>query len=143
MTATTIDTAGVAPPRKFMGQPMGLAYLAFTEAWERFSYYGMTALLVLYMSQALFLPGRIEHIAGFGALRGALEAVFGRMTTLALASQVYGLYTGFVYLTPVFGGMVADRWLGRRTAVILGAVMMSAGHIAMAFDASFLLALAC
>ncbi len=142
MTAETIDRLGAARPRTFLGQPMGLAYLAFTEAWERFSYYGMTALLVLYMSQALFLPGRIEHIAGFGALRGALEAVFGPLSTLALASQVYGLYTGLIYLTPVFGGMIADRWTGRRAAVILGAVLMSAGHIAMAFDASFLAALA-
>ena len=101
----------------------------------------MTALLVLYMSQALFMPGHIEHIAGFASLRHALESVFGPMSTLALASQVYGLYTGFVYFTPVFGGLIADRLLGRKLAVAIGAVLMSAGHIAMAFDASFLLAL--
>ena len=142
MTAQTIEPMGAAPARRFLGQPMGLAYLAFTEAWERFSYYGMTALLVLYMSQALFMPGHVEHIAGFATLHAGLEGVFGPLTPLALASQVYGLYTGLVYLTPVFGGMIADRWIGRRTAVIAGAVMMSAGHIAMAFDASFLLALA-
>jgi uncharacterized membrane protein len=76
--------------RTFFGVPIGLAYLSFTEAWERFSYYGMTALLVLYMSQALFMPGHIEHIAGFASLRGALESVFGPMSTLALASQIYG-----------------------------------------------------
>jgi dipeptide/tripeptide permease len=58
--------------RTFFGVPIGLAYLSFTEAWERFSYYGMTALLVLYMSQALFMPGHIEHIAGFASLRRAL-----------------------------------------------------------------------
>src|SRR5438067_3872997 len=127
--------------RTFFGEPLGLAYLAFTEAWERFSYYGMTALLVLYMSQALFLPGHVEHVAGFAAFRAALEAVFGKMSTLALASQVFGLYTGFVYFTPVFGGLIADRFIGRRRAVMLGAVLMSGGHIAMAFDASFLLAL--
>jgi POT family proton-dependent oligopeptide transporter len=101
----------------------------------------MTALLVLYMSQALFLPGRIEGVAGFGAIRRGLEGVFGPMSTLALSSQILGLYTAFVYFTPVLGGLVADRWIGRRTAVALGAVLMSAGHIAMAFDASFLLAL--
>src|SRR5437588_3120235 len=95
--------------RTFFGEPLGLAYLAFTEAWERFSYYGMTALLVLYMSQALFLPGHAEHVAGFAAFRAGLEAVFGKMSTLALASQVFGLYTGFVYFTPVFGGWIADR----------------------------------
>ena len=141
MTDATIDQPGVRAPT-FFGQPMGLAYLAFTEAWERFSYYGMTAILVLYMSQALLTPGHVEHIAGFAQLRAGLEGLFGPMSTLALASQIYGLYTGFVYFTPVFGGMVADRWIGRRNAVMLGAVLMSAGHIAMAFDGSFLLALA-
>ena len=136
---TTI--AAPARTRTFFGEPMGLAYLAFTEAWERFSYYGMTALLVLYMSQALFMPGHIEHVQGFATFRSGLESIFGPMTTLALASQVYGLYTGFVYFTPVFGGLIADRFIGRRRAVLLGALLMSGGHIAMAFDASFLLAL--
>ncbi|MCW8806742.1 MAG: peptide MFS transporter [Rhodanobacter sp.] len=128
-------------PRTFFGQPMALAYLSFTEAWERFSYYGMTAILVLYMSQMLLLPGHVEGIVGFASFRATLESVFGPMTTLALASQIMGLYTGLVYFTPVLGGWVADRWIGRRLAVMLGAVMMSAGHLAMAFDASFLLAL--
>jgi POT family proton-dependent oligopeptide transporter len=143
---TALEATALSPPispaRTFFGQPPALAYLAFTEAWERFSYYGMTALLVLYMSQALFTPAHIGHIAGCAAFRALLESVFGRMSTLALASQVYGLYTGFVYFTPVFGGLIADRLIGRRKAVMLGAVLMSGGHIAMAFDASFLLALA-
>ncbi|HEY7979663.1 MAG TPA: peptide MFS transporter [Rhizomicrobium sp.] len=134
---------GTAPSRQgtFFGEPRALAYLSFTEAWERFSYYGMAALLVLYMSQALFLPGRIGNVAGFATFRAGLESVFGPLSTLGLASQIYGLYTGFVYFTPVFGGLIADRWLGRRNAVILGAILMSAGHLAMAFDQSFLLAL--
>src|ERR1700749_5025295 len=125
----------------FFGEPVALGYLSFTEAWERFSYYGMAALLVLYMSEQLLLPGHVEHVAGFTAFRAGLESIFGKMSTLALASQIFGLYTGFVYFTPVFGGLIADRWIGRRNAVMLGAVMMSAGHIAMAFDVSFLLAL--
>ena len=144
MTDSTMNAAPGRPrasTRTFFGEPIGLAYLSFTEAWERFSYNGMTALLVLYMSQALFMPGHIEHIAGFASLRHALESIFGPMSTLALASQVYGLYTGFVYFTPVLGGLIADRLLGRKLAVAIGAVLMSAGHIAMAFDASFLLAL--
>jgi len=138
---------GVLPPlpfvgvRTFFGEPRALAYLAFTEAWERFSYYGMTALLVLYMTQSLLLPGHVEHVAGFTTLRSGLESVFGQMSAVALASQLFGLYTGFVYFTPVLGGMVADRWIGQRYAVVLGALLMSAGHLAMAFDASFLLAL--
>lgn len=130
-----------APRRTFFGEPIGLAYLAFTEAWERFSYYGMAALLLLYMTQELLLPGHVEHIAGFPAFRAGIESVFGTMSTLALASMIAGLYKGFVYFTPVFGGWIADRGLGRRPAVMLGAAMMSAGHLAMAFDISFLLAL--
>ena len=146
MTAIQQAGAGVSTApraRTFFGEPIGLAYLSFTEAWERFSYYGMTALLVLYMSQSLFLPGHVEHVAGFQGFRAGVEAVFGRMSTLALASQVFGLYTGFVYFTPVFGGWVADRFLGRRRAVMTGAILMSAGQISMAFDQSFLVALAC
>ena len=129
------------PARSFFGEPPALGFLAFTEAWERFSYYGMTSLLVLYMSKALFTPEHIGNIAGFAAFRAGLEHAFGKMSTLALASQVYGLYTGFVYLTPLIGGWIADRFIGRRNAVVAGAVLMSGGHIAMAFDQSFLLAL--
>jgi POT family proton-dependent oligopeptide transporter len=68
--------------------------------------------------------------------------VFGELSTQALASQIFGLYAGFVYFTPVLGGWIADRWIGQRSAVILGALCMSGGHIAMAFDSTFLLALA-
>jgi proton-dependent oligopeptide transporter, POT family len=136
-----MTTAAAKPERTFFGQPRALAYLAFTEAWERFSYYGMTALLVLYMHQALFLPDRVEGVAGFAPFRAWLESMLGPMTPLALATQIGGLYTGFVYFTPVIGGWFADRFIGRRAAVMMGAVLMSAGHIAMAFDASFLVAL--
>jgi proton-dependent oligopeptide transporter, POT family len=136
---------GVTPPNAaagtFLGHPRGLFYLAFTECWERFSFYGMTALVVLYMVDQLLLPGHVEHIAGFAALRAALESAFGPLSTQALASQIFGLYTGFVYFTPLLGGVIADRWTGERNAVALGALAMSAGHIAMAFDASFLIAL--
>lgn len=132
---TTVPAA--APPQ----QTRALLFLAFTEAWERFSYYGMSSILVLYMSQALFLPDRVGGIAGFDTLRSSLQSVFGPLSTVALASQVYGLYAGFVYFTPVLGGLIADRFTGRRRAVLLGAAVLSAGHFAMAFDRSFLLAL--
>ena len=131
-----------APVRGIFGQPKGLYYLAATEAWERFSYYGMTALVVLYMVNQLLLPGHVENIAGFAGFRAALESVFGPMSTQALASQIFGLYSGFVYFTPVLGGWIADRFIGQRNAVVAGAVLMSAGHLAMAFDQSFLVALA-
>ncbi len=124
-----------------LGHPRGLFYLTFTETWERFSYYGMTALLTLYMVEWLFLPARLVHIAGFTELRATLESLSGPLSTQALASQIFGLYTGLVYFTPMLGGMLADRWIGQRNAVVLGALSMSAGHIAMAFERSFLLAL--
>jgi proton-dependent oligopeptide transporter, POT family len=125
----------------FMGHPKGLFYLAFTEAWERFSYYGMTALLALFMVNQLLLPGHVEHIGEFSGFRAALESVVGPLSTQALASQIFGLYSGFVYFTPLLGGMIADRWIGQRNAVVIGALSMSGGHIAMTFDQSFLLAL--
>jgi POT family proton-dependent oligopeptide transporter len=125
----------------FFGHPRGLFFLAFTEAWERFSFYGMTALLVLYMVNQLLLPGHVEHIAGFAAFRGALESVTGPLSALSLASLIFGLYSGFVYFTPVFGGLIADRWIGQRNAVVIGALSMTGGHLAMAFDQTFLPAL--
>jgi POT family proton-dependent oligopeptide transporter len=141
---STAPAAALAEPgleRPFFGHPRGLFYLAFTEAWERFSYYGMTALLVLYMVNQLLLPGHVEHVVGFAGFRAALEGLFGPRSTQALASQIFGLYAGFVYFTPVLGGWIADRWIGQRTAVVLGTIAMCGGHVAMAFDQSFLLAL--
>src|SRR5450631_1151836 len=99
--------------RSFIGHPRGLGYIAFAEAWERFSYYGMQALLVLYMGQQLFLPGHVEHVAGFAAFRATIEHAYGRLSPAALASVIFGLYAGGVYLTPLAGGFIADRILGR------------------------------
>lgn len=127
--------------RSFFGHPKGLAYLAFTEAWERFSFYGMSALLLLYMIQRLLTPEVMGGVLGLGVFRSALETLTGPLSDRAFASQVYGLYSGLVYFTPVFGGLLADRLLGQRRTVMLGAVLMAAGHVLMAFDASFLIAL--
>ncbi|HUI62554.1 MAG TPA: peptide MFS transporter [Steroidobacteraceae bacterium] len=130
--------------RSFVGHPRGLAYLSFAEGWERFSYYGMQTLLVLYMVRQLLLPGHIEHIAGFAGLRAGLEWAYGGpLSNVALASAIFGLYTGLVYLTPIGGGIVADRWMGRTPTITIGALLMAAGHFLMAFDASFLVALTC
>tara|TARA_R110000868_G_scaffold1505_17_gene11847 strand:- start:1460 stop:2881 length:1422 start_codon:yes stop_codon:yes gene_type:complete len=125
----------------FLGHPRGLAYLCFTEAWERFSFYGMQSLLVLYMTQALFLPGQIEKIAGMAAYRSAVETLLGPLSIQAFAGQTFGFYAGLVYFTPLFGGWIADRWLGSKRTVILGVLLMTAGHAAMVFDQSFLVAL--
>src|SRR5215469_6487054 len=135
------NTSDTTATRELFGHPRGLTYLFTTEMWERFSYYGMRSLLVLYMVKYLLNPGTVENVIGFQALRGALEGVFGPLDIQPLASQIYGLYTAFVYLTPIFGGYFADRWLGRRRTVIIGAVLMALGHFMMAFEPLFLFAL--
>src|SRR6185437_7746831 len=112
-----------------------------TEMWERFSYYGMRALLVLYMVNYLLLPAQQKQVLGLGAFKSALEALFGPLGIQPFASQIYGFYTGLVYLTPIFGGLLADRVLGQRRTVILGAALMAVGHFMMAFEPLFLLAL--
>ena len=129
--------------RAFLGHPAGLGWLAFCELWERFSYYGMQALLVLYLSNYLFLPDHIGHVAGIDALRHMIESVTGPRSPQQLASVVFGLYTGGVYLTPLFGGLLADRVLGRTKTVVIGASLMALGHFLMAFEVCFLPALAC
>ena len=92
---------------QLFGHPTGLYTLFFAEMWERFSYYGMRALLLLYM---------IKGFLGFGDKD---------------ANAVYGAYTALVYMTPFFGGMIADRWLGARTAVVIGGLLMAGGHLLM------------
>ncbi len=98
------------------GHPAGLYVLFFTEMWERFSYYGMRSLLVFYMMKNL-------------------------QFTQERSSEIYGIYTGFVYFTPFFGGMLADRLLGQRRIVIFGAVLMAIGHFLMTFERMFFPAL--
>ena len=149
MALATDTAAAQGPPdaspgaeRAFLGHPPGLAYLAFMEAFERFSFYGMQALLVLYMTSQLLTPGHVEHVAGFATFRAGLEHVFGPMSRQAVSSEVFGLYAGLCSFTPVFGGMIGDLVLGQRRAVLVGGVMMAAGHFLMAFEGPFLLALA-
>ena len=122
------------------GHPKGLAYLTFTEMGERFSFYGMSAMLALYMVKQLLLPGHAEHVLGLAAVRSLFE-FRGPMSNLAFASLIYGWYAGLVYFTPILGGWIADRLLGAKRTVMLGALLMSAGHLAMTFDATFLVAL--
>jgi POT family proton-dependent oligopeptide transporter len=126
----------------FLGHPVGLYILFATEMWERFSYYGMRALLVLYMTGALLAdPVMADNVFGLSALRGILEGMYGPLETQPLSSHIYGLYTAFVYLTPLFGGILADRFLGQRRSVVLGGVLMAVGHFLMAFESLFLVAL--
>jgi POT family proton-dependent oligopeptide transporter len=123
------------------GHPTGLIPLAGTELWERISFHGMLALLTLYLAEQLLLPGHVEKVVGFPVFRAVVEGVTGPLSVQALAAQIFGLYIGFIYFTPIFGGLIGDRLIGRKNAVMLGAVLMTCGHLAMAFDQSFLLAL--
>jgi POT family proton-dependent oligopeptide transporter len=111
---STTDGGGAlsaAPRKTFLGHPRGLVILFLTEMWERFSYYGMRALLVFYLTQH-FLFGPAD------------------------AQGIYAAYAALVYLMPVIGGMIADKYLGSRKAVIIGAVLLVIGHFTMAFEGS-------
>lgn len=124
-----------------LGHPRGLFVLFLTEMWERMSYYGMRALLTLYMVDYLFIKPGGTDILGFGLVKSCLEYIFGPMSVQAFGSQIYGLYTGLVYLTPVVGGYVADKMLGEKKTVIIGATLMAFGHFLMASENLFFMAL--
>ena len=140
--------------RRF-GHPPGLAILFFAEMWERFSYYGMRGLLKLYMANYLFVALR-ETYQGCRQLPTPCNLVAGNPHTVIgwdliqpllssnpgeQASTLYGWYTGLVYLTPFFGGILADKYLGQRKAVVVGGLLMAAGHFVMAIENSFFIAL--
>ncbi|PIS10887.1 MAG: MFS transporter [Bdellovibrio sp. CG10_big_fil_rev_8_21_14_0_10_47_8] len=128
--------------QEILGHPKGLFVLFFTEMWERFSYYGMRALLILYMTQYLFQEvEKGKEVFGFSVIRAGLEAVSGPLSNQALSSQIYGFYTGLVYFTPFFGGIIADRMIGQRKSVYIGGILMSIGHFLMAIESLFFPAL--
>jgi POT family proton-dependent oligopeptide transporter len=110
---TQAGPAGSPYDRSFFGHPRGLSTLFFTEMWERFSYYGMRALLILFMTAPLAAGG-----LGMGT---------------AAAGAIYGLYTSMVYMTTLPGGWVADRLIGQRRAVLYGGIVIASGHFSMAF----------
>lgn len=101
----------------WFGQPRGLTILFLTNMWEQFSYYGMRALLIYYMTKQLLIAQ-------------------------GTSSVIYGAYTATAYFTPIVGGVIADRYLGKRKAVIIGASIMAIGHFMMAFEVLFYVALA-
>ena len=107
-----IEVSNAADSKNWFGHPRGLSVLFLTEMWEMFSFFGMRTILVYYMTKHLNMGQEY-------------------------ASLVYGGYAAFVYFTPVFGGMVADRWLGKRNAVVIGAAAMALGHFMMSSEALF------
>ena len=108
-----IGPAGKDSPMRWLGHPGGLATLFFTEMWERFSYYGMRALLILFMTAP-------AAMGGFG-------------WPASTAGPIYGLYTAMVYITALPGGWIADRLIGQRMAVLIGAIIIMSGHISLMF----------
>jgi POT family proton-dependent oligopeptide transporter len=175
-SASPAEWKGPPTNREFMGHPVGLFVLFFTEMWERFSYYGMRGLLKLYMVNYLFITvrqtlqgkeydgvGNPDDVIGWGFVKSflptiepaALQQCVGEKvkalvaenasmaaemaTTIATqkcsvepnASLLYGLYTSLVYLTPVLGGLLADRYLGQKKAVYIGAATMAAGQFVL------------
>ena len=106
------DGDDAARERTFLGHPVGLSVLFLTETWAHFSYFGMQALLVYYMTKQL-------------------------MFSQPSASALYGAYAAFAYLTPLLGGWLADRALGQRQSVILGGTLMALGHFSLAFESLF------
>jgi POT family proton-dependent oligopeptide transporter len=109
VTAIATDLPGIPANEDFLGHPKGVFVCFFTEMWERFSFYGMKALLLLY----LLKHHRFSDDMGY---------------------DLIGAYGGLVYAVPVIGGLIADRWLGMRKAVVLGGVLLCLGHFGMAFE---------
>lgn len=115
--SSSSTSAGVIPGSVVKkGHPRGLYVLFATEMWERFSYYGMRAILVYYMTKSL-------------------------MFEQDKSSQIYGLYSGFCYLTPFFGGLIADRWLGQRKSVFIGGILMAIAQFTLMHENLFFLGL--
>src|SRR5437660_4121358 len=118
MTDPAVASAAADPravDRGFFGHPRGLSTLFFTEMWERFSYYGMRAFLILYMTAPVAAGG-----LGFADAR---------------AASIYGTYTGSVWGAAILGGLVADRVLGQYRSVLVGGIIIAAGHFTLAFKA--------
>ena len=127
-----LDTA---PEKTLFGHPRGLTFLFGTEMWERFSYYGMRALLVLYLTKYLLLPGHVENVLFYTQVKSFFEMMAGPLGPQPLSSLIYGTYTGLIYATPLLGGWVADNFIGQRAAAMIGIAMMAFGHFMMASEA--------
>ncbi|MBS0383938.1 MAG: peptide MFS transporter, partial [Proteobacteria bacterium] len=148
-------TDGAAGKGDLFGHPRGLTYLFTTEMWERFSYYGMRAILVYYLTQYLFSPAHVGEVWGYEALHNLFQGMFGALdahpaTAAAgeaqtygqqFSSLIYGFYTGFVYATPIIGGWLADQVFGQRKMVIAGALIMAIAEFTLMFNQLFFVGL--
>lgn len=133
---TTVD---IQPSREktLFGHPIGLTHLFTTEMAERFSYYGMTSFLILYLTKNLLLGSNPEQVIGYHTVKSVLEGLYGPLSSGALGASITGLYTGLVYFTPAFGGFLADRLLGQRMTVLFGGILMAAGEFMLTQNSLF------
>src|SRR5258707_11906315 len=122
--------------RAFLGHPKGLGFLGFTEACERFSYYSMQTLLVLYMVNYLLLPGRMENVVG---LKWLQAHVYHGISGQPLASAIFGTYTSLVYGTPIIGGYISEKLRGRGNTLIQDFIFLAKMHIPFWFGPTCLI----
>ncbi len=117
-----MDSSQTLETKQSMKQPPGLYLISFTSIWERFSYYGMRAFLILYMANQVVANNPKAHLGGLGFSEG-------------FAGQVYGLFTAMCYCLPLLGGYVADKYIGKRRSVLIGGIFIMCGHFTLAADA--------
>lgn len=134
-------TEPVDRPHGQFRHPRLVWYFAATELWDRISFQGMQAILTLYLAEQLLLPRRAANVVLMAPFRHAVESVTGPLSTEAFATQTFGIYLSLVFIAPLVGGWLGDRFISRRSAVIAGALSMTAGHFCLAFDAAFLFGL--
>lgn len=135
-----IDALTVPDRKEIFGHPRGLWVLVLTEGWVAFSLYGLQSILVLYLADHLLQPGHIENVWGMGTVKAVLDILYAPVGIQATAGAITGLFLALIYATPLLGGFVADRLLGKTRTILLGAILMTVGHVLMSFDWSFVLA---
>ncbi|QDH17920.1 MFS transporter [Swingsia samuiensis] len=129
-----VESPHVLHSKDVLGHPKGFWVLVLTEAFVAFSLYGMQAILVIYLMDQLLLPGHIEHVWGINSLLGLVGFLYAPSGIQATAGAITGLFLAIAFATPLLGGIIADRFLGRTKTIIIGSVLMTIGHILMLFD---------
>ena len=136
-----VGIGGDVCPSNLASHPRGLWILGLTETWERFSYYGVRALLVLYLTSGALTPERFGPVLGSKFVLAVFGTPHSDAEVQALSSQINQWYSGLAFCSPLLGGVIADRLLGIHRTCILGGLMMAAAHACMAFDRLFLIGL--
>ena len=135
------QNVAVRSSKNFLGHPIGLSVLFSTELWERFCYYGNSALATYYMVDFLFLGNRAQNVLGYATVKRVLEGIYGPLGPQPLAALVFGTFTAATYLSGLAGGALADRVLGQMRSVIIGAITMASGEFMLADPALFFIGL--